>query len=104
NRLLGATYEQVRDFLILHYKATERNDSPFWNHCRTMDVPDSLQHKMALFAGRGRMFRYEDELFSVTSWVAVLLGQGVWPESYDVIVDSMTDAELHEVMSKMERK
>ena len=104
NRLLGATYEQVRDFLILHYKATERDDSAFWKHCRTMDVPDSLRRKIALFASRGRIFRYEDELFSITSWVAVLLGQGVWPESHDAIVDSMTDKELHDVLSKMERK
>ncbi len=104
NRLVGATYEQVRDFLVLHYKATERDDSPFWDYCRTMDVPESLVHKMSLFAGRGRCFRYEDELFSVTSWVAVLLGQNVWPAGYDAIVDSMTDAELLDVLAKMQAK
>lgn len=101
NRLTGTTWEQVRDFLILHYKATERNDSEFWNYCRNMKVPETLQRKIDLFAGRGRCFRYEDELFSVTSWVAVLLGQGIRPHGYDEVVDSMSDDELRDVLQKM---
>ncbi|MGH8193762.1 MAG: tryptophan halogenase family protein [Woeseiaceae bacterium] len=104
NRLIGATYDQVRDFLVLHYNAVERNDSEFWNYCRNMSIPDSLQHKIDLFAGRGRLFRYEDELFSITSWVAVLLGQGIWPAGYDEIVNSMSEAELVDVLSKMQAK
>jgi len=102
NRLMRATYLQIRDFLVLHYKATERDDSDFWNYCRNMQIPDSLQRKLDLFAGHGRLFRYEDDLFSVTSWVAVLLGQGCWPSGYDEIVNSMTDQELGEVMKKMQ--
>lgn len=104
NRLIGATYDQIRDFLVLHYNAIERDDSEFWNYCRNMSIPDSLQHKIDLFAGRGRLFRYEDELFSVTSWVAVLLGQGIWPPGYDEIVNSMADAELVDVLSRMQTK
>jgi tryptophan halogenase len=104
NRLIGATYDQVRDFLVLHYHAVERDDSGFWNYCRTMDIPDSLRHKIDLFAGRGRLFRYEDELFSSTSWVAVLLGQGIRPAGYDEIVNSMSDAELLDVLKRMRGK
>jgi tryptophan halogenase len=101
NRQMTASYEQIRDFLILHYKANERNDSEFWRHCRSTSIPDSLQHKLDLFAGRGRCFRYEDDLFSVTSWVAVMLGQGIWPKAYDEIVNSMTDAELTDALGRM---
>jgi tryptophan halogenase len=101
NRQMTASYEQIRDFLILHYKANERNDSEFWRHCRSTSIPDSLQHKLDLFAGRGRCFRYEDDLFSVTSWVAVMLGQGIWPKAYDEIVNSMTDAELTDALGHM---
>ena len=104
NRLMSSTYEQVRDFVVLHYKATERDDSEMWAYCRNMAIPDSLQHKIDLFSGRGRIFRYEDELFSVTSWVAVLLGQAVWPAGYDEIVNSMSDAELREVLDRMRSK
>jgi tryptophan halogenase len=101
NRLMGAAYEQVRDFVILHYKANAREGSEFWRQCREMSVPDSLQRKLDLFAGRGRLFRYDDELFSVTSWVAVLLGQGVQPRAPDVLTGSMTDADLQGMLSQM---
>ena len=104
NRLMGATFDQVKDFLILHYKATKRDDSEFWNHCRTMDIPDSLQHKLDLFRGKGRLFRYEDDLFSVTSWTAVLLGQGIRPADYDEVVNSMSADELTEVLSVMQKR
>jgi tryptophan halogenase len=66
-----------------------------------MDVPDSLQRKLELFRGRGRLFRREDDLFAPTSWVAVLLGQGVWPADYDELVNSLPDTELETLMQQM---
>ena len=101
NRQMAATYEQVRDFLVLHYKLTERDDSGLWNYCRRMPVPDAVQRKIDLFAGKGRCFRYDDELFSVTSWVAVLLGQGAWPKGWDEVVNSMPEARLVELLEGM---
>jgi tryptophan 7-halogenase len=101
NRLMGATWEQVRDFVILHYKANEREGSDFWRQCREMSVPETLQRKLGLFAGRGRIFRYDDELFSVTSWVAVLLGQGEWPKAHDELVNSMSADELTAMLEQM---
>jgi tryptophan halogenase len=83
NRLTHIEYEQVRDFLILHYKATQRDDSPFWDYCRTMAIPETLQHKIDLFRSRGRIARFDDQLFVEPSWVAVFMGQGVIPETYD---------------------
>ena len=101
NRLMGATYAQIRDFVTLHYKATERTGSELWDYCRNMAIPESLQRKIELFRGRGRLFHHEDDLFPVTSWTAVLLGQGIWPRGYDELVNSMTDAELVEVGARM---
>ncbi len=101
NRQLTQKFEQVRDFIILHYKATERDDSPFWDYCRTMDVPDSLMHKMELFREAGRIFRYEDELFSRPSWVAVMLGQNIHPKSVDPIVHSLNSAEVARSLESM---
>ena len=89
NRLVKAAYDSVRDFIILHYHATCRDDSPFWDHVRTMAVPDSLSRKLELFRAKGRVFRYDDELFTVTSWVAVMLGQGILPTGHDPIADSI---------------
>ena len=81
--------EQVRDFIILHYKATKRDDSPFWNYCRTMSIPPSLERKIDLFAEAGRAFRYEDELFSKASWIAVFTGQNIIPRTIDPIVAAL---------------
>ena len=80
NRQMQDVYEDARDFIILHYKATRRDDSDFWNYCRTMDVPDSLHRKLESVAAKGRLFREQRELFGTPSWVAVLLGQGIVPD------------------------
>lgn len=101
NQIMGSTYEQLRDFLVLHYHATEREDSSFWRHCRSMEIPDSLRRKIRLFRESGACFRSEDDLFSVTSWVAVLLGQGVWPRRYNALADTMTVDQLRKVLERM---
>ncbi|WP_017930211.1 tryptophan halogenase family protein [Robiginitomaculum antarcticum] len=101
NRLMREDFEQVRDFLILHYKATERDDSPFWSYCRTMDVPDTLKRKIELFKAAGRAFRYEDELFAKTSWVAVFLGQSIMPQSVDPIVAALPPQDVARSLDSM---
>ena len=73
-------YEWVRDFIILHYKATERADSPFWNYCREMEVPPSRWPRAcSLFQADGRVFREGEELFSKMSWIQVMHGQRMQP-------------------------
>jgi tryptophan halogenase len=94
-------FEQVRDFIILHYFATERDDTPFWNYCRTMDIPESLRYKIALFREAGRVFRYDEELFTKPSWVAVMLGQHVTPRQYDPIVATLPHADVHRSLESM---
>jgi tryptophan halogenase len=94
-------FEQVRDFIILHFSATARDDTPFWNYCRTMSIPDTLRHKIELFRTASRVFRYEEELFSKPSWVAVLLGQNIVPRQHDPIVASLPHAEVHESLESM---
>lgn len=101
NRQLTQKFEQVRDFIILHYKATERDDSEFWNYCRTMSVPVSLTRKIELFREAGRIFRYEDELFSKPSWVAVLLGQNILPKTTDPIVEGVPEEQVERSLGSM---
>jgi tryptophan halogenase len=101
NRQMGDHYASIRDFIILHYHATRRDDSPFWRHVRTMDVPDTLRRKIDLFRCKGRIFRYDDELFSVPSWVAVLLGQNVVPEGYDPVADALDADRLLEALRRL---
>ncbi len=87
-------YERVRDFLILHYHATTRDDSEFWNYVRTMPIPDFLQQKYDFYQQTGRIFREGDELFNETSWLAVLQGQEIQARSYHPVADVLSDQEL----------
>lgn len=86
--------EQIRDFLILHYKATDRRDSAFWRHCAAMDIPDSLTRKMELFRETGRVFRRNEELFAENSWIQVMMGQGIMPQSYHPVATKLGPDEL----------
>ena len=90
---------QIRDFLILHYKATERQDSPFWRQCQSMEIPDSLSHKIELFRETGRVFRRSDELFAENSWVQVMMGQGIMPRTWHPIAEKLTDEELSRLLA-----
>jgi tryptophan halogenase len=94
NRLMARDYEQIRDFIILHYHGTERDDSAFWRRCRTMPVPDSLQEKMRQYRTAGRTFRDDDELFNENSWFAVMNGQRLQPERYDPRADTVPIEEV----------
>ncbi|MDQ0249385.1 tryptophan halogenase [Sphingomonas kyeonggiensis] len=103
NRQTDFEYERIRDFIILHYKATERDDTPFWRQCRDMEVPDTLRRKIDLFAANGRVFREDDELFTEESWIQVFLGQGVIPRGYDPLVDIRPEAQVEEYLGNVQR-
>lgn len=93
--------EQIRDFLVLHYKVTERRDSPFWRQCAAMAIPDSLEQKIELFRETGRVFRKNEELFAETSWIQVMLGQGIMPVSYHPVADKLRQDELDRFLTTL---
>ncbi|WP_183943568.1 tryptophan halogenase family protein [Sphingomonas sp. BK580] len=101
NRHMRDLFEDVRDFIILHYKATRRGDTPFWDAVRTMNVPETLRRRMALFAGKGRVFRDTAELFTTPSWVAVGLGQGLMPADYEPAVDALDEVKVAAALRQM---
>jgi len=105
NRQIGRSFEQIRDFIILHYKATNRDDSEFWNYCREMSIPDSLEYKMQVFREAGFVAHSRRELFIETNWIAVLLGQGIIPETTDLRVGctprDRIDAQLGQMRAVM---
>jgi tryptophan halogenase len=103
NRQVEDLYEDVRDFIILHYHATRRDDSDFWNQCRTMAIPDSLAGKIDLFKAKARVFREGFDLFSTTSWVAVFLGQNIVPETYEPVVDALDEERVAAALEQMRR-
>ena len=96
--------EHIRDFIVLHYKVTNRRDTPFWRHCRRMEIPDSLSHRIDLFRETGRVFRVPTELFAENSWIQVMLGQGIVPEQYHPVVDVMSDDELDRFLREIKAR
>ncbi|KHS44045.1 tryptophan halogenase family protein [Novosphingobium subterraneum] len=93
--------EQIRDFLVLHYKATDRRDTPFWRHCASMEIPASLEHKIELFRETGRVFRKNEELFAENSWVQVMMGQGINPQSHHPVAAKLRDEELKHLLGSL---
>ena len=105
NKQTLKSFEDIRDFIVLHYHATERNDTEFWRHCRNMEIPDSLDRRLTLFRETGRLFLGDAELF-VDSWPQVMIGQGVMPAEYHAVVDTMDESELksflHQIKSNID--
>ena len=101
NSQVSYEYDRIRDFLILHYKLTRRDDTPFWNYVREMDIPDSLSARIDMFKGHGRIFRDQEDLFKEASWLQVMIGQGLVPESHSLQADMVTDAQLDDFLSSV---
>ena len=101
NRQSDFECERIRDFIILHYKATARADTEFWRYCRDMEIPDTLQRKIDLFRANGRVFREDDELFAEESWIQVFLGQGILPRGWDPLVGIKTDVEIQDHLANV---
>ena len=99
-RTFGA---DTRAVLAEHGYSTERNDTPFWDYCRNMDVPQGLRDYMDLFRNAGRYFRENEELFTQISWVQVMIGQRVMPRAYHPLVDLLSDTEVAEFLSGVRR-
>lgn len=103
NRLSDIEWRRIRDFLILHYVANERHGEPFWDHCRTIAIPDTLAEKIALFRQSGAFVREEDELFLDDSWGQVMIGQGVMPRAHSPLADNLTAADIGPYLDTLAR-
>ncbi|NQY63723.1 MAG: tryptophan 7-halogenase [Alteromonadaceae bacterium] len=101
NRQSTVDYEKIRDFIILHYRATKRDDSAFWQACQKLEIPESLQQKIDLFKSHGRIFREQNELFSEAAWQQVMLGQGLMPKSVHPVTEQLSREQLEEFLNNL---
>jgi tryptophan halogenase len=101
NRVMDLEFERIRDFLVLHYHANQRDDSDFWNDRRAAPIPGSLAEKMALFRERGTVVCYKDGFFKEPSWLAVYLGQNIMPAGHDPLVEAVDPAQAARVMTEL---
>ncbi|PIV35657.1 MAG: tryptophan halogenase [Lysobacterales bacterium CG02_land_8_20_14_3_00_62_12] len=103
NRITELEYARVRDFIILHYHANQRDDAPLWRYTRNMPIPEPLQTKIDHFRRHGRLVAEVLELFQNPSWLAIFIGQEVWPERYDPLVDMRSDIDAARLLSGLHR-
>ncbi|MCW0377581.1 Flavin-dependent tryptophan halogenase RebH [Xanthomonas sacchari] len=103
NERIAFEFDRIRDFLLLHYHATERDDSAFWRHCRSMPITPELQETLDLFRDSGRFYRNGEEMFAEISWVQVMVGQGILPRAYHPLVDQVPQADLERFMASVEQ-
>ena len=101
NRQSKVEYEQIRDFIILHYHVNQRDDSQLWRDLRAMDVPESLTAKIKLFQETGKIFREQNDLFNEGSWLQVMLGQGIEQEDYHPLANDMSLEQLTLMLKKI---
>lgn len=104
NRRMGVNFERVRDFLLLHYVATQRDDTEMWRYFRNMTLPDSLEEKIQAWLTRGHLIRYEFGVFLPPSWVAVMLGQNLIPRRYDPRVDRLSSDEVRRAGESLKQR
>ena len=94
NRRMARQYESIRDFIILHYKLNERDDSEFWRYCAAMPIPDTLQHQIELFRESGRVCILDRDSFEEPSWISIMCGLGLMPKRHDPFADLVDEAGL----------
>ncbi|GAA0811050.1 tryptophan 7-halogenase [Colwellia asteriadis] len=101
NRQAKSELEAIRDFIIMHYKLNNRGDSEFWRTCQRMQVPPSLANKIALFKKTGNVFCKPDDLFTEIAWQQVMIGQGIIPEDYHALADTLSEEQLSDLMTSL---
>jgi tryptophan 7-halogenase len=101
NRQSDFEIERIRDFIILHYHANER-EGGLWKACRDMALPDTLRAKIDLFRANGHIFREHEELFTEVGWLQVMAGQGIMPSGHHPLADQISDADLAEFLETLE--
>ncbi|MFG6429700.1 tryptophan halogenase family protein [Roseateles sp. LYH14W] len=94
NRRMTRQYESIRDFIVLHYKLTTRDDSEFWRYCAAMPIPDDLTHQIEIFRRSGRVAILDPDSFAEPSWVSLFLGLGLWPERHDPLLAQIDEQVL----------
>jgi len=107
NKRMARTFEWIRDFVILHFHATEREDTEFWRYCKYMSIPDTLRFKIEMFRKQGRIFVNAGEGFGPRPWLTVMYNQGLMPETFPPLAtgqdDSVMRTELAKVRSGIKR-
>lgn len=103
NRRHQHEMERIRDFIVLHYKLTQRTDTEFWRYCQAMEIPESLAHKIELFKSSGHILQHEPEAFEKSSWLSIYHGFGIVPARTDNRIDHFSDETIAAQLAKIKQ-
>jgi tryptophan halogenase len=104
NALNGDEFERIRDFIILHYTLSRREDSPFWLQCGKVALPDALAHRIEMYRATGRVIQQRPEVFSDLDWFWIFEGAGVIPRDYDPLVDTVDFEQVKRLVTAITQK
>jgi len=104
NALIGDEFERIRDFLILHYALSRRDDSPFWQERRQLALPDALAQRVEMYRATGRIVQRPQEVFTDLDWFWIFEGMGVTPRDYDPLVDTVDFEQVKRLMLAISQK
>jgi tryptophan halogenase len=93
-------YLEVRDFIILHYCTSQRDDTDFWRRCKNMAMPESLEQKISIFRQRGQLAFSDEDLFVGPSWYSILEGMNIRPKKYHPLVDALDSQKLAQSLNQ----
>jgi tryptophan halogenase len=97
-------YERIRDFIVLHFCTSRRDDSTFWQQRRSAAVPEMVAHRLAMYRATGRIVHHRPEYFTDLDWFWILEGAGIVPRDYDPMVDSVDFEQVKRLMSAIGQK
>jgi tryptophan halogenase len=100
NRRMTVDYEEIRDFVVLHYAVTQRDDTPFWRACQQIELPESLKARIALFKASAVLRDGVDDMFRAPSWQSVMEGMGIRPQRYQQLVDRIPLSVINNMLDK----
>lgn len=103
NKNLRIRQEKLRDFLILHYCANQRQGQAFWDDCRQMEIPDSLQERIEHFVATGQPQVDELDFFGTHSWLAMFSGFHKLANYYHPVVDDFDSQALEQELGAISR-
>ena len=103
NRRHQHEMERIRDFIVLHYKLTQRTDTEFWHYCQAMEIPSSLEHKIELFKSCGHIVQHEPEAFEKSSWLSIYHGFGIIPKRTDNRINGFNDDDITIQLAKIKK-
>ena len=101
NQSMRNLYEEVRDFIVLHYILSQRDGEPFWRDCRSVPLPESLASTLEIYDENGLIQISRDSVFHEISFYHILCGGDRLPRRILPLADFSNFAAACDILEKI---